>query len=511
MSASSMAGQIAVLLEESLARAGRSRGLNSLPASTLGCFFEDPLGAVLGRHSPRCDAVPEIGLASQPLWQAMVHGSYGVPGIGRKLHFYEIAGNGTGSPKERKAHLQRVARWVFLFWLNWYHRAGAPDRFDQFARVVLCARLNQDREPGEGERRIQGWHGAYSRIWQGYQQLMHDIAREQVGNIDCPLPAEPPPRNPPFQHLFTTESVWVDALARLAPRHQAAAAALSAAQLLGLHGLRRGVEADWSWSGTPSPEPSLVTVNSKRCSRNSFEALADALRFDRWLSLERRLLLAPQGGQLPTIGIATRRIAQDPDMQTPEVLLARETQLQAMAARLDIPVTLQGSMRFSLGADRDGRLGSPAAPALAPPQPTLDPALAKLLQGPRWELDPRLLSKELDLQDPAHIVLSVRHAALLEQFEDPDLGVLVHLEVRSKGKLHHGFALSHAYEPPADEAASEPRATGRLYLEVQDAQALPFFGTGQTDEHGGKRWGWKMDCSIVPSTGEPVILLRIEM
>ena len=508
MSATSMAGQIASLLEEGLAKAGRHRGLNCLPASTSRCFFEDPLGAVLGAGSPRCDAIPGSDLARQPLWQAMVHGSYSVPGIGRKLHFYEIAGNGIGNARQRRQHLQRVAVWVFFFWLHWDHRTGDRDRFDQFCRVVLGSSLDEDGQADQA-RRIAGWLGPYSRIFLGYLKTLQDIALEKLGTIDCPLQPEPAPKDPPFQHRFATEPMWVDALARLAPRAEAAVAFATPAQILGQHGARRDIVTDWSWGAAPSPEPVLVTVNSHRCSPGSFRTLVEALRFDRWLALERRLVIDPNGGPIPPLGIATRGVGLEEDMQTPTELLAREEQINAMSARLSVPIKVQGSLRYAPFIERDTTL-KPQEVANTAPQPgaSLDPALRRLLEGPRWDLDPRMMSRELDPQYPGHVVLSVRHDALLEQFEDPDLGVLVHIEVKSKGVLHRGFALSHAYEPPVERG---PRATGRLLLEVQDAAALPFFGTGQTDETGGRRWVWKADCSIVPGTGEPVILLRIEM
>lgn len=119
-----------------------------------------------------------------------------------------------------------------------------------------------------------------------------------------------------------------------------------------------------------------------------------------------------------------------------------------------------------------------------------------------------MLDKELNPAEPSHLVISVRHFALLEQFADPEFGVVVHVEVKHQGKVHRGHALSHAYEPPA---VSGPRACGRLLLEINDAESMPFFGTGQTDAQGGGKWVWKADCSIVPGTFEPVILIRIEM
>lgn len=500
MSTISIAGRLSRRLAVVLSEAGRKEGLCSLPAEPSGCFFEDPLGVALGDRAPRCEAQPGRDLAHQPLWQALVDGSYRVPGMQRELHFYEIAGNGIGTRDARRQHLQRVAQWVFMLWLHWYQRAHDERRFNQLRRVVMIKTVKQK--------------AASSRVWEGYLHTMRELAAVHASNEDHGPSHGLEARDPPFQHRFETDPMWVDALARLATRDETAGAlAATAPQLLGEGGHYRGLEPDWSWSAPPSPNPVTVTVNAHRCSPSAFRNLTEALHLDRFLALEQPLLLDPAGAAPTSTAAAIDRPEAELDMQTEESLMAREQLLNDMALRLDIPVTVHGSMRYA-GPQVEFRDSTPSSglvhprPVEPPPVTPLDLALRRLESVPRWDLDPRMLSKELSQEDSSHLVMSVRDQALREHFEEPELGVLVHIEVKHKDAVHRGFALSHTYEPPA---AAGPRATGRLLLEVNDARALPFFGTGMPDADGSGSWLWKADCGLVPGTLEPVILLRIEM
>jgi hypothetical protein len=471
----SIAGQLASQLEAALARAGRLGGLASMPASGATCFFEDPLGPLLGDAAPRCPPSPHPPKEHQPLWSALCKGSVAAAGSGRDLHFYEVLGNGTGDRESRQRHMARAAQWVFLHWLHWYQRP--TERYATFRHVVLLKTVAQN--------------APFRRIWSGYLYTLRDLAMATQGHADCPLPRMPSKSEKSFTHRFDSEPAWVDALGRLATRHEAASQHITAAQLLGSDEAARSVP-DWSWAAPPSARANLMTVSAKRCSPSAFAILLDALRFDRWLALHARIDLQQLSQSAMVHG------SDEVHMNAQE---AREQAVQDMSHRMSLPRTATpGGMRYADAAT--------AADARAAPQKARDPAVERLLNAPLWDPEFRLLSNELDPSAPEVLSLSVMHEEFLEQFADPALGVLIDLEVKEGDSIRRSFAVSYDYEPPQPGG---PRGRGKLLLEIHDVQRLGFFATQLVRADGASRWTWEADAALVPATGEPVILLRITL
>lgn len=478
MTVTSIAGQIATRLESALQQAGRRRGLASMPGPTARCFFEDPLGDVLGDDAPLCPPDGSRPWNLQPLWSALATGYHEVPGTGSRLHLYQIIGNGTGTAAERSRYLARAHQWTFMHFLHWYQRP--TERYETFRNVVLMATTRQV--------------APCRRVWQGYETAVRTLLIRTTGDAAHPLlNVESTEPSPPTK-TFSDEPAWIDALSRLATSHVAARDHVTAAAFLDGERIVR-TAANWAWDAAPATSPNTLTLNQHRCSPNTYSYLARAMRLDRFLAIEQAMSLDHWPGAPAS---APEKSVDESD------LLARNRLVDELSRNLDATSGLSGgSMRFA-GAGGDERTPNPR-PAEAASVPV---ERSDTRPGSRpWDPNPKLLSRQLDPNDPDHFCMSVVHEDLIDQFADPDLGVMVHVEVRTAQGLHRSFALSHDYVPPTPDSRT---GLGTLHLELDSGAAMPFFGTGMKAVSPGlSGWSWRVRSAIA-ITGEPVVLLRID-